>query len=210
MPISKWKVYEASSRIETVEYQQFESFCLRANQLRKNWIDFLGSRKTLAMSFDRSSGKIEENALLQNPHRLKGLFLDFRVFIARNETTEYKKICNKLTQRFTESHVREFLEYEKSVWDQESALQSWHYFSSNEIIDTYFNGRLFHTDRSKHEKLLTVLRNMTEPALNAVILLEIDKKSRIINNLNLCCEYLQKHEPKIKVPIANFAANKII
>ncbi|SNS06446.1 hypothetical protein [Antarctobacter heliothermus] len=204
MSQEKWVTYNSTEQIEEKDYEQFKIYCIRARQLRENWADFVRDRKTLSMNFVRTSGQVDENGSSENPHRLKGLYLDFRVFIAQQEETEFKRICNKISQKFSNDHARAFIKYEKDVWDRDNALKSWHGYDSRALVHTYFNASLFHSDRQKRSILIDILEKVSEPALASIILLEIDSKRRQINNILLAFEFLERHQPRLKVPIANF------
>jgi hypothetical protein len=63
----------------------FHLFCMRYNELRANMADLRGLEACFTMSFaNDDDGQVTAKGQSKfNPHRLKGLFLDYRPFAAQ-------------------------------------------------------------------------------------------------------------------------------
>ena len=77
-----------------------------------------------------------------NPHRLKGLYLDYRFFDAQKEVTNFRRACNQLAKEFDDAIVREVSRKLRERWDQVPDMQKWHGWKFAEIVDLFFNASL--------------------------------------------------------------------
>lgn len=116
------------------------------------------NQDTIRVRYDGFPGK----------HRAKGIFLDFRHFVATGSPCEYKRICNLIKKSFkagSNAQVHIELIKNKFLNGRNEGLKLFgKSFSQRELIDVWFNTKYFHAN--DHDKK-TPKRNEIEIHLYA-------------------------------------------
>lgn len=123
-----------------------------------------------------------------NRHRLKGLFLDFRFFIANDESTNFLKFTGMLGRLSEEPLFRKYLKSEKKIWKDEGIMKGWVNVNACDLIVTYFNSKAFHGQLEGEEKYKTLIERMDSKTLNWLLCYYIDDRVRCISRISSMIE----------------------
>lgn len=183
----------------------FHLFCLRYNELRANMADLRGLEARFSMSFRKDEGQVTANGQSKfNPHRLKGIFLDYRPFAAQGEITQFGRICNQVKKHFPYPEVIQMIDEEKATW-AEDHLSRWHGRNFDEIADTFFNASLFHTDIERQTDLAELTSAFDDLALQSVLFLGVDRRLAAIQNVAFIVGACSPSHHAVRVPLSKMA-----
>lgn len=198
----KFEFLKASVEIRPELCNEFRLFCVRYKELKSNMIDLIGSNTNFYMHFTKTGGKITAQGDSRfNPHRLKGLYLDYRPFAANQEGTNFRYICNNIKKHFKCSEVISLIDTEKQTW-QSDDMYRWNGRSFDEITDTYFNAALFHTDTDRQTDLAELTSAFDDLALQSTLLLGVHRKLSAIKNIAFIIGACSVREQVIRVPLS--------
>lgn len=175
-------VYESTIPIDASAALRIELFGLRATQLDDNWKSLLGENQQIGFQYSFDGVKnFDSNVFDYDIHRLKGLYLDFRVFFSKREPTSYLRTLNLLKSNFGYSEVIEVADRLKTWWTNETEIEIWMGESFLDICDLMFNSSLFHNDEEKLRKKIALVDRISETALHSVMLDGIFFRTQAIN-----------------------------
>lgn len=128
------------------ELAQIELYRRRFSELWANWESLKAQGISLGGKFENpEQGKIAGRGCGIERHRLKGFYLDYRFFNAKDEPTNYFKISKLIGKKSRDSRVKELLKYNNTNWKNPATFAGWHGFSPDRLIDTLFNAHIFHS-----------------------------------------------------------------
>ncbi|MDB4111392.1 hypothetical protein N9571_02400 [Yoonia sp.] len=186
----------------------FHLFCIRYNELRANMADLRGFEARFTMSFAKNDGQVTAKGQSKfNPHRLKGLFLDYRPFAAQREITHFAKVCNQVRKYFPDPEVMQMIEEEKATWAEDN-FSEWHGRAFDEIADTLFNASLFHNDIERQADLAELTSAFDDLALQSVLFLGVDRRLAAIRNVAFIIGACTEKHHTVRVPISKLIQKK--
>jgi hypothetical protein len=192
----------AQEEVPSDVIRNFHLFCMRYSQLKANMADLQGEEAYISISFSKEQGHVTaKNQSKFNPHRLKGLLLDYRPFVLRRDATEFRMICNQVSKYFSYPEVIRMIKGEKARWD-EDALAKWHGRSFDEISDTFFNATLFHTDTKRQEDLIELTSAFDDRALQSILFLGVNHRLDAIRNVAFIVGACTQEHSAIRIPIS--------
>ncbi len=166
-------------------------YIVRAKELIDNFEDIQNDGFSFhgGHNFYRNEGGFVTGGNLNiNPHRLKGLFLDFRFFIANDEPTCFRKFTGMLGKLSEDPFFRQYLKSEKKIWKDEGILKGWVNVDACDLIVTYFNSKAFHGLLEGEEKYKTLLERMDRETLNWLLCYYIDVRVRCVSRISRMIE----------------------
>lgn len=183
----KWLHFEPTTSLSEDAKGQFSLFCMRVEELVSNWQDLVGDQGIVHLTFSRDeSNQTKVEDFHYNYHRLKGLYLDYRAFIASREPTEFGRVTNMVLNHFSQPTVRAEIAKLRTRWKADKApLEEWHGLSRDTLVKIYFNAKLFHSDAEKILALTDIQKYLTETTIHAVLFLDIHVRLRLLRNLRL-------------------------
>lgn len=175
-------VYDSTTSIDATTALRIDLFRRRATQLDENWKSLMGENTQIDFqySFDGVQ-KFDSIVFEYDIHRLKGLYLDFRVFFNPREPTSYLRMLNLLKSNFKHSEVIEVADRLKMWWTNVTETEKWMGEKFLDICDLMFNSSLFHNDEEKLKKKIMLVDRISERALHSVMLDGIFFRSQAIN-----------------------------
>ena len=173
----------AASPISEEDCERLSLYKSRYVAIKKNFIDLIGNDKRISFSLSHDNGKTRTQKPLYNPHRLKGLYLDYRVFEAKREPTNFLKVCKILKRYFEDSRVRICVEKEIQGWNSDE-FSDWHGYKFDELVDIIFNAKLFHSDTKKQSLLRVIYDNFADDALNTLLFHGIQMRLAQLRNIH--------------------------
>lgn len=184
-------------------YDQVASFRLRFQELWSNW----ESLKKLGIRFggaftNLGSGAVDGSGCGIEHHRLKGFYLDFRVFWANNEQTNYLRLSSVIGQHCSDSRLRKVLGKNNQKWKDAGFLHEWHDIKAEEMINVMFNGQLFHTAPDLRRRLLEIQSLMNHELAHHVLAFCIYARMLIVGDLNWIMQPLSPETPVVRIPTA--------
>jgi hypothetical protein len=181
----------------------FQLFCTRYKELRANMVDLRGPEARFAMNFTKDQGQVTANGRSKfNPHRLKGLYLDYRPFAAQGEITHFGKVCNLVKKHFPGQDVSELIDMDKAIWKADH-LSEWHGQTFDEITETFFNAALFHTDIRRQADLAELTSAFDDLALQSILFLGVDWRLAAIRNIAFRVGACTEDHQAVRVPLGN-------
>lgn len=159
-----------------------QQFIDKANELEENYLEIYENFPLLQGAFETTIKlycneddlKDIDNAVYKvggghniplSRHRIKGLYLDFRLFFANDEIINFNKFINNLGQFSTDTSFRNFLNEQKTLWNRTSLASDGCGYSEKDIIRYYFNSHFFHLPDKKikphYEKIKFIYDDMT-------------------------------------------------
>lgn len=190
-----------TKKMSQEQIEQIVLFRERFQELWANW----ESLKNLGIELGGNFTNIGGN-MVSGPgcgveiHRLKGYYLDFRVFYADNELTNFNTIKNLLGQHCDDEIFRGYLKKSKKEWLAEDSLYEWHGVNADEMIDVLFNGRLFHSDTKKRARFLEIQKLMKDELAHKFLTNNIYKRMLVIRNINWMIEPLNLDSQFVRIP----------
>lgn len=187
---------------------KFHLFCMRHNELRANMADLRGLEALFTMNFSKENGQVTAKGQSKfNPHRLKGLFLDYRPFAAQGEITNFGSVCNQVMKYFRDREVLQMIEKAKATWAEDN-FSEWHGRSFDEIADTFFNASLFHSDIERQTDLAELTSAFDDLALQSVLFLGVDRRLAAIRNVAFIVGACTEKHHAVRVPISEIIQKK--
>lgn len=188
--------------------RMFHLFCVRYHELRANMADLRGLEARFSMSFNKDQGQVTANGRRKfNPHRLKGLFLDYRPFAAQGEITHFAKVCNQVKKYFPHPDVIQLIDNERATWEEDH-FSEWHGRVFDEITDTFFNAALFHTDIQRQTELAELTSAFDDLALQSILFLGVDRRLAAIRNLAFIVGACSLDHHAVRVPLGKIVQLK--
>jgi hypothetical protein len=144
-----------------IERDRLRSFRERGATLFENYTDFMQEIGEFQINSKKDEhGYISSTGPDLNIHRLKGLFVDYRFFVANKEPTHYASVVNFVSGRVSNSSARNYLALERRHWLQVDFLGRWHGVKADDIVASYFNGKVFHDVAEYKVKLSEISKKM--------------------------------------------------
>lgn len=181
--------------------EQVELFRIRFRELWSNWESLKGHGLSLGGGFrNLGNGKVSGTGCGVEIHRLKGFYLDFRFFWAQNEPTEFFKISKLVSKHCLDKRLQKCLSSNKEQWRNAGFLHEWHGIKPDEMIDTLFNGELFHSDHVKRERIRHVQGLMSNDLAHHCLVYSVYERMLVIRNINWIVQPLDQANPHVRVP----------
>lgn len=99
------------------ELAQIELYHRRFSELWANWESLKAQGISLGGKFENpKQGKIAGPSCGIERHRLKGFYLDYRFFDAKDEPTNFFKISKLIGKKSRDSRIKELLKRNNSNW----------------------------------------------------------------------------------------------
>lgn len=152
---------------------------------RKNWRDLFGDETEHVLSLM----KPDQSATMMlgfdfNPHRLKGLYMDYRFFDAQTSPTNFRSVCNRVSREFSQPEVRRGIQKLRDAWDNTTDFHRWHGHPFAEMIDLLFNAALFHQDEKKLGKFNGLMEHLDDITLHSILLVGLKDRLVCIKTLD--------------------------
>lgn len=191
-----------TSEMSEDTFQQLELFRIRFKELWDNW----ESLKKHGISFSGNFTN-EGNCKVSGPgcgidrHRLKGFYLDFRFFWAKKEPTEYNKISSLIGKYCADKRLYACLASNNLQWSEAGFLHEWHGIKPDDMIDSLFNGELFHSDKNKMERVKYIRSLMNDDLAHNCLTSSVYDRMLVIRNINWIIKPLIMSNQRIRIPI---------
>ncbi|MAY36636.1 MAG: hypothetical protein CMN84_11095 [Spongiibacteraceae bacterium] len=190
-----------SKNISSEGLEQLQLFRLAFQELWSNWESLKRQGLTLGGSFsNRGDGRVSGPSCGIEVHRLKGLYLDFRFFWAQKEPTHFFKISSLLGKHCTDRRLHACLKSNKKQWVKAGFLHEWHGVKPEEMIDTLFNGKLFHTDPRRQERVREVQLLMSDDLAHHCLVYSVYMRIIAIRNLNWVIQPMEADAQFVRIP----------
>lgn len=165
--------YEPSQPVDQKTSDAFRVFYNRACRFEENWDDLEQQYDLNKVAIHQNGTLLHTDGLSPNIHRIKGLYLDYRVFETRDQT-QLRRVVNNINKHFRYAKVCDLTGRLLEKWDTSPRVVTWSGFSAEELIDTAFYSLLFHSnDMKKLKKMEDFLARSNEVTLHTLILLDI-------------------------------------
>jgi len=152
---------------------QFRIFHRRACELERNWDDLTSAADPTLATIRRDKGALVAEGPAFNPHRIKGLYLDFRVF-ELNDITKFRQIANSVDKHFQYHEVQNLTKRLRAKWSEAPEVVRWSGFIAKDFMETAFYSVLFHSDdQDKVKKIDSFLERADEHTLHTLLLIDI-------------------------------------
>lgn len=176
-------------------------FRRRLAELESNWTELENEGFSVSEWVGRDSdGKVSISAAPVSVHRLKGLYMDFRFFWGKKESSHFDKIQKLIGKHCNKTEVvKECLKENKKQWERAGAGETWHGLATDKIISVIFYGSIMH-ERDDHQATLKRINEMlTEPAIHHFLASAIWEKTFPLRNLRWMLEPLSADNQAIQV-----------
>ncbi|MBX9870429.1 MAG: hypothetical protein K2X75_00385 [Burkholderiaceae bacterium] len=182
--------------------EQVELFRVRFRELWSNWESLKRNGLSLGGSFQNlGNGKVSGLGCGIEIHRLKGFYLDFRFFWAQNEPTEFIKISKLLGKHCADDRLHRCLSTNNEQWKKAGFLHDWHGIKPDEMIDTLFNGELFHSDPVKRKRMRHVQALMSDDLAHHFLVYSLYARMLVVRNIDWIVQPLNQTNPHLRAPV---------
>lgn len=178
---------------------------------RRRAADFIEERSRLKLDkfcihLSRGSdGNLAGNAPLPPERELKHLYLSFRSFYHKDEPSNFGKVANIVSKAISDPLIREAIKRIKAQWKGSFTETLSHFhgrkYSSEEIIDSWFNAHFFHSDSKKEQKLKELNVLLKDNLSRIALFMAIWDAGLAISNLFKAVERMGRADGEIVLPI---------
>lgn len=170
---SQQSVRDPRLPLEQSTSDTFSIFYRRACRFEENWDDLERQYDLSKLVIHQNGASLHAEGLEPNIHRIKGLYLDFRVFELTDQT-QFKRVANKIDRHFAYPDVIDLTKRLRAKWNTAPGVVTWSGFSAQELLDTAFYSLLFHSDdMEKLKKIEDFLARSDELTMHSLILIDI-------------------------------------
>ncbi len=181
--------------------EELDAFRFRFRQLWDNWASLKAQGIRLGGSFSNlGDGRVTGPGCGIEIHRLKGLYLDFRVFWSQDDKTQYLNVASLLGKHCSDGRFRRYLVKAKEDWNHAGLLSEWHGVTPDEMFKVIFNGVLFHTEPKQRERLRYIQSLMTDDLAHHCLVYSVYMRLIVIRNLNWVIEPLMLEQQYLRLP----------
>lgn len=198
--VSSWETMPPTDLVSDRHFRELTIFEMRVAELNSNWFDLFPDGGVVHIKANRTRPFVEAQMPETNPHRLKGLYADYRVFTLQSDGINFGYVANLVKRYFRHTRVIEEIEQLKKRWKDDLELGEWFGHSSDEIFDAYFNAALFHGNEEKMDVLEEIIVKMEDKSLHANLTYQIGQHRILLNNLRLFVEPFVQGSNWIRVP----------
>lgn len=178
---------------------------------RRRAADFVEERSRLKLGrfgiqiSREQDGTLSGSATLPPERELKHLYWSFRFFYHKEEPSNFAKVANIVSKAISEPLVREAIKKIKAQWKGSFSemLSEFHgrKYSSEEIIDNWFNAHLFHSDYKKEQKLKELNALLKDDLSRIVLFMTIWDAGLAVSNLFTAVEKMGRTNGEIVLPL---------
>lgn len=182
--------------------EQIELFRDRFRELWSNWESLRDAGISLGGHFsNQGEGEVRGSGCGMDVHRLKGFYLDFRPFWSSGEATNYFKIASLIGRHCRDRRLHACLRDNREDWKNAGLLHEWHGIRPDEMIDTIFNGELFHSDAEKRKRRRHIRSLLSDELAHHCLVFSIYDRMLVIRNLNWVVEPLEGDNLHVRIPL---------
>jgi hypothetical protein len=197
------KIIRCNYIISDEEWRCIEVFRRRAT-------DFIEERNRLNLGrfgihlSREPDGNLSGRAALPPERELKHLYLSFRFFYHKDEPSSFGKVANIVSRAISDPLVREAIKRIKAQWKGSfsDTLSQFHgrKYSSEEIIDSWFNAHIFHSDYNKEQKLKELKSLLKDDLSHIALFMAIWDAGLAVSNLFTAVERMGRTDGEIALP----------
>lgn len=192
---------KSSHSMSEEDFAKIKLFNDRSKILWSHWeslnIKFPSSQ---AVSRD-DSGKVSGDSVNVGEHEYKGLLLDFRLFTANDEPTNFNVITGVVKRYFRDHRVGLIINDLKTNWKEAGLLNDFCGYSADEVINILFNSKYFHVkDEEKHKLHEEMKGKVSDELITDMLLNTVHDRIRVIRHLSWFTEELTATHQEIKLP----------
>jgi len=175
----------ATSPLNSTELWSIEVFKLRTRNLIENWKSFRDGKTSFQFGLQKDpDGKVRSTGDVHDFHRVKGLYLDYRVFVANDEPSNFLRVTNIIKKRFRSIEVVELVDRIRSMWKSADGMGAWHGLDFDQISNVLFNASMFHTAQDLQTEYAELLANLDDSAIQGILLAGISFRIEVLKMLH--------------------------
>lgn len=150
-------------------------------------------------------GNLAGSAPLPPERELKPYYLSFRFFYHKEEPSNFGKVANIVSKAINDPLIRDAIKRIKAQWKGSftETLSQFHgrKYSSEEIIDCWFNAHFFHSDSKKEQKLKELNLLLNHDLSRIALFMAIWDAGLAISNLFKVVEKMGRTDGEIVLPL---------
>lgn len=190
--------------VENIDWPRIELFRKRFSTLWDNFKDLNFDR--IHYGFERQEdGRYEGGAQLPNEYRLKGLYVDFRHFYLKDESTNINGFANYLSSLTDSTEYHKFIKREKRNLRSEFIENGWFQhkdksFTTKQVLDVWFNAEIFHNDPKKIPVILDWMEILSNQTARSMLFMAVYDSILIVRNINWSANELSTTNMHLRMP----------
>jgi hypothetical protein len=167
------------------DWLSLELFKQRSSILFENWSSLTSHESQFQLLLKKDvNGNIVSEGLEYDVHRVKGLYLDYRVFVANDELTNFHRVTNTIKRGFQYTECNETIDRLRLWWKKADAFKGWYGFEFDELSQVMFNAKLFHSAIDLQDKLKFVNSKMSDNTMHAILLHGVQMRIETLKVVN--------------------------
>lgn len=183
------------------DFQKIELFKERFIILWENWESLKKQDIKLGGSFQNYNLKTFGGPSCNiESFRLKGYYVDFRFFYSKKEPTHYYTISNLIGKYCHDERMQKCLKSCNKNWKDAGILYEWHGYKADDLLNYWFNGKIFHSESTKIANVKKILRKMNNDLTHHLLTFVIYDRMLVLRNINWILKPLSLPTQAIRLP----------
>lgn len=138
--------------------------------------------------------------------KLEALYMRYRLFILNNEKSNYRRFLNKLSGVARNEFVTLYVKYAqkeffKCLVIDTAFIKANKKYTSEQIIDLWFNAHYFHSDDSKDIKLKELVSILSKEGAEVSLFHAVFDSCNEIRSTSYLVSETTQINPKVKIPV---------
>jgi hypothetical protein len=105
-----------------------------------------------------------------------------------------------LGRHCADTRLHRCLSSNKEQWKEAGFLYEWHGIKPDEMIDVLFNGKLFHSDPAKRERMRYVQTLMNDDLAHHCLVYSVYTRMLVVRNINWIVQPLEQRNQYVRIP----------
>ena len=192
-----------AKKITEKEWEKIEIFKRRFKLYWDNFQDLNIGKYT--GNFSKGGKYVGKFDIPVSIHRLKGLYVDFRCFYLTNDLANFDKFTSFIAKKVSNSAYDKLIAHAREEWHSKYLRNGFFQFkgkpiNTNELIDLWFNGYMFHSDARKYKYLTELLEVFEEETALSLLFDTVLSCGHAIKNLHWSIDELARDNLQVKIP----------